>query len=78
MAFQEIVIDPDFERVLTDFMKHHWAVFEEGYGDKEAQTKVFHLYRAEIQKYIENVPNQSPRTLSRKCLISTGQSSAIS
>jgi hypothetical protein len=57
---QEILIHPDFERVLCGFMRNHWGVFD-GNSGKEAELKVFHQYRAEIQNYLEKVLILKPR-----------------
>jgi hypothetical protein len=53
-ALQEIVIDPEFEKTLSSFMKNHWSIFDDN-SSKDAEIKVFHLYRAEIQKYLQKV-----------------------
>ncbi len=53
-ALQEIVIDHEFEKTLSGFMKNHWNVFDDHSG-KEAEFKVFELYRAELQKYLQKV-----------------------
>jgi len=29
MELQEIMIDPEFETSLTQFMENHWAIFNE-------------------------------------------------
>lgn len=48
------MIDHEFEKTLSGFMKNHWNVFDDHSG-KEAEFKVFELYRAELQKYLQKV-----------------------
>ena len=70
---QEIVIDIQFEKTLCGFMKHHWSVFDDN-NSKEAELKVFHLYRAELQNYLQKVgsmTNQEMQALASRRIAET-------
>lgn len=50
---QQIVIDPAFEKVLTQFMAHHWAAMDQ--QQKEKEEAVFQQYQQQIQAYLTAV-----------------------
>lgn len=56
-------------------MKNHWVVFDDK-NDKEAEVKVFHQYRAELQNYLEKVTPNKYRISDREHLIFNGKHSA--
>lgn len=53
-ALQEIVIDSDFEKTLTKFMRNHWNVLDSN-SDKQQLMKIFELYRADLKQYLQAV-----------------------
>lgn len=53
-------------------MKNHWVVFDDK-SDKEAEIKVHHQYRAELQNYLEKVKRTLSRTYAKEYQIFTGK-----
>jgi hypothetical protein len=77
MTLQEIVIDPEFEKTLSSFMRNHWNIFDQ-HANKDSELKLFQLYKAELQKYLQQVSLLLPSVSQLQFLTSSGTPSTSS
>lgn len=52
-CIEELVIDENFLKLLSNFMDEHWTEFDDSDENKLVYTDIFEKYNAVIEKYID-------------------------